>query len=64
MKSVEKLENKIEQLRTDLKVVIEEDRALVDPKVVKVSQSLDKVILQYYKMLRIRGYRIIEEGVE
>ena len=64
MKSVETLARRIEELRTDLKVVIEEERELVDPKVVKASQSLDKVLLQYYRVLRMRGYRILEEGVE
>jgi len=64
MKSVETLARRIEELRTDLKVVMEEEIELVDPKVVKVSQSLDKVLLKYYRALGLRGYRILEEGVE
>lgn len=64
MKRVETLARRIEELRTDLKVVIEEERELVDPKVVKASQSLDEVLLQYYRLLGLRGYRILEEGVE
>ncbi|HYF82496.1 MAG TPA: aspartyl-phosphate phosphatase Spo0E family protein [Clostridia bacterium] len=64
MKSVETLASRIEELRTDLEVVMEAENELIDPRVVKASQSLDKVLLQYYRILRIRGFRILEEGVE
>ncbi|HYF83540.1 MAG TPA: aspartyl-phosphate phosphatase Spo0E family protein [Clostridia bacterium] len=64
MKRVETLSIRIEELRKDLKVVIEEEKDLVDPKVVKASQSLDKVLIQYYRVLSMRGYGILKEGME
>ena len=64
MKREELLTRKIEDLRTDLETVIEEERELIDPEVVKASQSLDKVLIQYYRMLGIRGLRILREGAE
>ncbi|MHB1393523.1 MAG: aspartyl-phosphate phosphatase Spo0E family protein [Clostridia bacterium] len=64
MKRVDTLARRIEELRTDLKVVIEEERELLDPKVIKASQSLDKVLIQYYRILGMRGRRILKEGVE
>jgi hypothetical protein len=55
METVMTLAIRIEELRKDLKVVIEEEKELVNPKVVKVSQSLDKVLLEYYRILGMRG---------
>lgn len=55
MKSIKMVTKKIEELRTDLKSVMEEEKELIDPEVVKVSQSLDKVLIQYYKILELKG---------
>ncbi len=64
MKSKEQLARKIEDLRTDLEVVIKEGKGLTSPEVIKASQALDKVLNQYYKLLELRGLRIIEEKAE
>lgn len=64
MNRVELLARRIEELRTDLSTVMEEERELIDPKVVKASQSLDKVLIQYYRVLGMRGCRVLKEGVE
>ncbi len=64
MKKVETLSRRIEELRKDLKVVIEEEKELVNPKVVKASQSLDKVLIQYYSVLGMKIRRVLKEGVE
>ena len=64
MSRIETLAKQIEELRTDLDSVLQEDRELVDPKVVKASQSLDKVLIQYYRVLGMRGCRILKEGME
>ncbi|KUO68005.1 MAG: hypothetical protein APF77_03770 [Clostridia bacterium BRH_c25] len=54
----------IEDLRMDLETIIEEEKELINPKVVNASQSLDKVLIQYYRMLGTRGLRMVEEGAE
>ena len=64
MSRLEMLAKKIEELRTDLDSVLQEDRELVDPKVVKASQSLDKVIIQYYRVLGMRGRILLKEEME
>ena len=64
MKSKKHLARKIEDLRTDLETVIKEEKELIDPEVVKASQSLDKVLIQYYRRLGIKGLRILKEGAE
>lgn len=64
MSRVELLATKIEKLRTDLNLVLTEDRELVDPEVIKASQSLDKVIIQYYRVLGMRGRRRLKEGMK
>lgn len=64
MKRETLLAREIEDLRTDLQTVIEEKKELIDPEVLKASQSLDKVLNQYYRMLRMNGLRILEEGAE
>jgi hypothetical protein len=51
MKKIETLSRKVEELRTDLKSVLEAERELIDPEVIEVSQSLDKVLIQYYRTL-------------
>lgn len=60
MKKEELLVKKIEDLRTDLETIIDEEKELIDPEILKISQSLDKVLLQYYRMLEIRRLRVIE----
>jgi hypothetical protein len=64
MKSIEQLARKIEELRTNLDAVIKEGKELTSPEVIKASKSLDKVLNQYYRMLGIKGFRIIEEKAE
>lgn len=64
MNRIDTLARKIEELRTDLHVVMEEDRDLVDPKVVKASQSLDKVLMQYYRVLGMRRCTLLKEGAK
>ena len=64
MKRVQTLARKIEELRKDLKVVMEEDVELIDPKVIKASQSLDKVLIQYYRVISTRRYRMLKERAE
>lgn len=64
MKREKLLAREIEDLRTDLQTVIEEKKELIDPEVLKASQSLDKVLNQYYRMSRMNGQRILEEGAE
>ena len=64
MKSEEILSRKIEHLRTDLETVIEEEKELIDPEILKASQSLDKVLIKYYRRLGMSGLRILEEVVE
>jgi len=55
MKKEEYLIRKIEDLRMNLEAVIREKGELISPEVVKASQSVDKVLLQYYRVLGIRG---------
>ena len=64
MSREKQLARKIEILRTDLEAYIEMERELVDPEVVKVSQSLDKVLIQYYRLLGMRGLSILKEGAK
>lgn len=64
MKKEEPLTRKIENLRTDLETVIEEEKELMNPEVIKASQSLDKVLIQYYRKLRIGRLRVLSEGAE
>jgi hypothetical protein len=55
MNRVDVLARKIEELRADLYSVMEEDRILVDPKVVTASQSLDKALIRYYRGSAMEG---------
>lgn len=64
MNNNNQLARKIEDLRTDLEAVIKEGSELTSPEVIKASQSLDKVLNQYYRMLSIKGLRTIEERAE
>ena len=64
MKNKEQLARKIEDLRTDLDVVIKEGKELTNPEVIKASQSLDRVLNQYYRLMELGGLRIIEEKAE
>lgn len=51
MESKELLARTIEDLRTDLENTIKEKRELTDPEVLKASQAVDKVLIQYYRKL-------------
>jgi hypothetical protein len=64
MKKEEQLTRKIEDLRTGLETIIEEEKVLINPEVIKASQSLDEVLIQYYNMLGIRRLRILKEGAK
>lgn len=61
MKGSRQLAEKIEELRMDLEAVIEEENELIDPKVVKASQSVDKVMAQYYRTHMKRGLVAVKE---
>jgi hypothetical protein len=58
------LARKIENLRTDLENSIEKEKELIAPEVVKASQSLDKVLIQYYRALSMRGVRFLKGGAK
>jgi len=55
MKREELLTRKIEDLRMNLETVINEKGELINPEVVKASQSMDKVLILYYRILDMRG---------
>ncbi|HYE83126.1 MAG TPA: aspartyl-phosphate phosphatase Spo0E family protein [Clostridia bacterium] len=61
MKDKAQLSKRIEELRVDLETVISEERELIDPKVVKASQSVDKVMTQYYRVSMKRGLGVLKE---
>lgn len=46
---------KIEDFRMNLEAVIKEKEELVNPEVIKASQSVDRVLLQYYRILGMRS---------
>lgn len=60
----ELLTRKIEDLRMNLETVIEEKEELINPEVVKASQSMDKVLIQYYRVFDVRGLGILKKGGE
>lgn len=58
------LARKIENLRTDLENSIEKEKKLIDPEILKASQSLDKVLAQYYKALNVKTVSLLKEGTK
>ncbi|MGE5632334.1 MAG: Spo0E family sporulation regulatory protein-aspartic acid phosphatase [Caulobacteraceae bacterium] len=59
MEKIKVLTVKIEELRSDLKDLVEGPRELVDPEVVRVSEALDKVLIQYYRVLGKKRHNVI-----
>lgn len=55
MNRIDALARKIEELRLDLYSAMEEERSLIDPKVIEVSESLDKALIKYYRVLGMEG---------
>lgn len=64
MKNKEQLARKIEYLRRDLESVIVEGKELTAPEVVKASQSVDKAMVQYYRLMQRNNHTILEKGAE
>lgn len=50
MENVEMLTVRIEELRSVLRHLLEGQRELLDPEVLRVSEDLDKVLIQYYRV--------------
>ncbi|EIW18324.1 MULTISPECIES: aspartyl-phosphate phosphatase Spo0E family protein [Pelosinus] len=54
MSDLKRLEEMIEQLRTELHGV-SMGRLLTDPQVIKASEKLDALLVEYQKLLRDKG---------
>jgi len=55
MKNVETVAAKIEELRANLRKLLDEHREIQEPEVLRVSEALDRAIIQYYRLYAIRG---------
>ncbi|MDK2836222.1 MAG: hypothetical protein PWP21_999 [Thermosediminibacterales bacterium] len=51
-KRVEVLLKTIELLKAELEQLVEESNELTDPEVVKKSRELDRLLTEYYKLLK------------
>lgn len=51
MKREELMAKEIEELRTGLEKTINERNKLTDPEVLKASQLVDQILIQYYRKL-------------
>ena len=52
MKKVDMLTTRIEDLKLNLENLVEGEEDLSSPEVIKASEALDEILLEYYKIMK------------